>query len=159
MGVSMKKLILSLATALVAGAAYADAGTQPASCGMNFKVHIDSVLLSSGGSGRGYLVCRNAAGQLVTKAPVNITIRGIGLGLGVFDFVGVAGNLGILNPGEIEGTYAVVEVAGAFGPGASAALGFKGQNNGLSFTGNLNIGHGIGFMVNGTTWTITSARK
>src|ERR1044072_5323314 len=159
----MKKLVL---TAILAAAGLSpsaqtlegNAASQPAGCSMKFSVHIDSILFISKGSGRGVVRCKNADGSEYAKAPVSIVIEGIGLGLGTFNMEGLAGSLGILQPSEINGTYAVVQATAGAGPALGAPLGFNGQQNGLSFTGAVTAGNGIGGMLNGTKWDIRIAR-
>lgn len=143
--------------AFLAGAAHADnmSVVQPSACGMTFNVHVESFLLFSRGTGVGVVECHDAFNQVSSMANVDISVEGLGLGLGIFDYNGVVGNLGILNPAQIEGTYGVADVNVAVVGGLGAAVGFEGQKNGLSFTASLAGGKGLGVSVNGQTWTIT----
>ncbi|MGE0528493.1 MAG: hypothetical protein AB7G93_20335 [Bdellovibrionales bacterium] len=158
----MKKLLLSAVLAFAGWSAGAqtyqtEAYTQPASCYMRFGIRIDSLLVASRGYGTGFVDCVGADNRVYAETPVTIEIEGIGPGLGSFSLQGYAFNLGILNPSEINGTYGVVQTNIGAGPAVGAALGFVGQQNGLSFTGQITAGSGVGIMLNGTKWDIRVA--
>lgn len=159
----MKKIIIAIAFAAMSGAAFADVQpqsmAQPAGCAFSFKVHIDSILLVSKGYGFGRVTCKSTDGRITAKAPVRIDIEGIGPGLGTFDLQGVAGNIGIREPQDLNGKYAVLQANVGVGGAVGANLGFEGQNNGLSFGGSVDAGTGIGGYLNGTRWLITVIRK
>jgi hypothetical protein len=152
----MKKSALSIlftfATLLIASSAHAE--TEPEGCKLFFKVHIDSFLVFSKGQGSGKVTCTDANGKVEYKSKVSISIDGIGLGLGTFDLRGASGSIGLTDPSELSGTYAVAEANVGVGGAVGASLGFEGQDNGLSFTGNVNAGQGFGAFLNGTRWTI-----
>lgn len=154
----MKKLFLSALLGsglLIAGSVSADQ-PQPAGCSLQFSVHSEDIIIINTGSGTGVVTCSDT--QSTRTARVNIQISGIGLGLGEFNVQGVAGGIGIANPEDLAGTYGVASVDAGFGVAVGAGLGFEGQTNGLTFTGNVQGGQGIGAALNGTTWTITPAR-
>jgi len=153
----MKNIIFTTALAIAAAfGSFAFADAQPGNCQLNFNVQINSFLVFSNGGGTGVVTCWNASGSHTSN--VNIDIEGIGLGLGTFSVQGVAGNLGIVDAEKLVGTYAVVEANVGVGGAVGASLGFEGQQNGLSFTGNVAAGQGIGVMLNGTQWTIKLAQ-
>lgn len=145
-------LILGLSSATVA--ATPSASPAPAGCRMEFQVRVTSYVLYTEGRGTGKVVCKNADGTERTSKSVRISIEGVGPGIGEFSLRGVAGNLGILDPQEIEGTYAVLQANVGVHGAAGATLGFEGQDNGLSFSGSVAAGHGWGASLNGSTWTI-----
>lgn len=144
---------LSAIFAFTATSALAE--TAPAGCSFQFKVKINSYLVFSEGSGTGTVTCADAAGRQTTSAPVSISINSLGLGLGEFEMEGITGNLGILDPKEIVGTYAIAEANVGIGSAVGANLGFEGQNHGLSFAAALSKGKGWGARINGSTWEIT----
>jgi hypothetical protein len=153
----MKKILVLGAVLAFGVVQSAKAETAPAGCEFHFKVEIKSYVLWSEGGGSGKVICNDIEGNQLTARNVKIDINSLGLGLGEFRLEGVAGNLGILDPTEIKGTYAVAEAGVAFGGALHAGLGFEGQNNGLSFSGLLSVGEGIGLRLNGSTWDITLA--
>lgn len=132
----------------------APAATTPAGCELHFKVRVVSRVIYSAGSGTGRVTCADAAGNQLTSKPVIIKVHGIGPGLGEFSMRGHAGNVGILDPKEIVGEYAVADANVAVGGGAGASLGFVGQDNGLSFGATVSAGHGWGARLNGSVWEI-----
>lgn len=152
----MKNMIFAAVAALVLSSG-AHAESVPAGCKLEFHVKIDSILFLSKGGGRGLVTCSDAQGFVTAQSRVNIDIDGIGLGLGTFELQGVSGSVGILDPSQLTGVFAVAEANVGFGAAVGASLGFHGQDNGLSFTGNVNAGRGIGVYLNGTRWIITLA--
>lgn len=156
MKANLSMLIVAAAMLLsnIAGAQEA----QPAGCNLKFRVHIDSILIFSKGQGRGVVTCQSADGKVESKAKVDITIDGIGLGLGTFDLQGISGSIGITDPRLLAGDYAVAQANVGLGGAVGASLGFEGQQNGLSFTGMVNAGQGFGALLNGTRWMIRLAQ-
>jgi hypothetical protein len=124
---------------------------------MTFKVNIQSTLVFQSGSGTGKLTCANAAGRVVSQKPVSIAISGIGLGLGVFNYEGISGNLGWVNGDQVEGNYYVADANVAIGVGLGVSLDFYNQSNGLSFGGKIKAGNGFGVALNGSQWAVTVA--
>jgi hypothetical protein len=152
----MKKLLLFVvAAASLIAADTASSQPQPAGCALSFQVQIDSYVIVSYGAGSGVVTCSSSDGTVTATAPVSIQISGIGPGLGQFLIDGVAGSIGILEPNQLNGTYAVLEANVGAGPAIGADLGFAGQTNGLSFTGSVQGGEGLGVSLSGTSWTIT----
>ena len=144
-------ILAAVAGLLMSNGAYAQ--SEPSACKLLFRVHIDSFLILSKGAGRGVVTCTSAGKE--SKSKVDIAIDGIGLGLGTFDLQGASGSIGVADPRELDGTYAVAEANVGLGGAVGASLGFEGQENGLSFTGNVNAGQGVGVFLNGTRWTIS----
>ncbi len=153
----MNRSIFSLVALLgLLPVAQATAATpEPAGCRLEFKIHVESYVFMSKGSGTGRVTCSNPDGSVRATKPVAIKIDSLGLGIGEFSLRGVAGNLGILDPKEIEGEYAVIEANVGVHGAAGASLGFEGQDNGLSFSGSVSAGHGWGARLNGSTWKIS----
>ena len=152
----MFSLLAVVASLLLSSGAHAQ--TEPVGCKLAFHVKIGSFLIVSSGHGHGVITCANAEGKAESTAKVDIEIEGLGLGLGAFDLKGVSGSIGITDPRELTGTYAVAQANVGFGGAIGANLGFVGQENGLSFTSSVNAGRGIGAYLNGTAWTISLAR-
>lgn len=152
----MKKLMLALAmvsATLVSGIQQAQA-SDVAGCAFHFKVKIRSTLIFQSGGGRGYLECKDVDGRS-SKSHVRINIDGLGLGLGVFEFDGVSGNLGFLDARELEGEYYLADANIAVGVGGGLSLGLYNQRNGLSIDAKVKAGRGLGAAINGSRWTIT----
>jgi hypothetical protein len=136
----------------------AHAESQIGDCELSFNIHIRSLLIFSKGGGTGVVTCWSGENKVAATSNVTIEIEGLGLGLGAFQLQGIAGSIGVMDPRELVGTYAVAQASVGFGGAVGASLGFHGQKNGLSFTGNVNAGRGVGVFLNGTSWTITLAR-
>lgn len=152
----MKRLMVATVLSMMGLVSSAGAAeSQPAGCRLEFQVHINSMVIFSEGRGTGRVTCSNPDGSVRATRPVRIEIGSIGLGIGEFTLRGVAGNLGILDPKQIVGEYAILEANAAVNGAVGATLGFEGQDNGLSFSGSVSAGHGWGARLNGSIWKIT----
>ena len=141
----MKTALISLLTLLgVTLGSHAHAYSSAAVCTLEFDVSIGDIVIIKTGAGTGHVICTSLDGRVVRRAPVVIDILGFGLGVGAYHFIGGTGNIGILDPREIEGDYVVVDANVGAIAAAGANLGFKGERNGLSFTGDLRVGVGLG---------------
>lgn len=120
---------------------------------MHFKVTIDSTLFWQNGSGVGRLTCADVSGQ-ETSRRVSISISGLGLGFGHFEYEGVSGNLGVIDPSTVEGSYFVADANVGIGVGFGVSLDFYNQDTGLSFGGKLKAGEGYGVALNGSEWVV-----
>ncbi|MGE4133284.1 MAG: hypothetical protein AB7F86_16695 [Bdellovibrionales bacterium] len=139
--------------------AFAQADSDLGGCRMHFKVQIDSTLFWQSGRGNGKLTCSDAAGHVFRSVPVQIEISGYGFGFGRFSYEGLSGNLGVVELGQIMGTYYVADANLAVGVGLGLSLDFYNQETGLSFGGKVKAGTGIGAAINGSTWKITQAQN
>lgn len=133
---------------------FAFAAADVGGCRMTFQVRIQSTFFWQQGYGSGMLTCSDATGETPYQRAVSIEISGYGFGYGLFNYSGVSGQIGWLDPAQIEGVYYVADANVAFGKGFGLSLDFYNQTNGLSFGGKLKAGDGMGVALNGSTWTI-----
>ena len=131
----------------------------PALCSLEFRITSANLLLISGGAGSGLVTCRSGEGIVVSQALVHIAIEGIGLGLGGFSYRGIIANLGLLDPREVPGQYAVIDANAGFILAAGANFALKSQQNGLSLAGSVQAGAGIGAGAYGRVWTISLKKQ
>src|SRR5262245_18960487 len=68
---TMGKLLLAMFAVLATSSAFANSQTQPAGCSMKFKVHVESYVFFSKGSGSGVVTCRNADGTIKASDKVH----------------------------------------------------------------------------------------
>ncbi len=149
--------ILALGTAVFFGNVPPATATDLAGCTFHFNVKIKSVLIFQSGVGDGYLSCKDIHGR-ESRDIVDIQIQGIGLGLGLFYFEGVSGNLGVLDAQDLEGEYYLADGNIAIGVGGGLSVGLYNRRNGLSIDAKVKGGRGIGAAINGSRWTITLVR-
>jgi len=143
-----------LLAAVVAMGSNAFAASYPGGCYMEFKVSIESTLFWQTGSGTGRVSCADVDGREAYNRPVTISIEGLGLGLGRFEYEGVSGNLGVIDPATIAGEYYVADANIGVGVGFGVSLDFYNQTTGLSFGGKLKAGEGVGIALNGSEWKV-----
>ncbi len=151
----LKSVLVSLSLFALNAFAAPDVG----GCNMSFHVNIKSTFIWQSGSGTGKLTCSDATGETPYTRDVVIDIQGYGFGFGEFSYDGVSGQIGILEPEQIEGTYYVADANLALGKGLGLSLGFYNQASGLSFDGKVKAGSGIGVALNGSAWTVRLAKE
>lgn len=114
----LKSILISLSLFAVNAFAASDVG----GCNMSFHVNIKSTFIWQTGSGKGKLTCSDATGETPYSRDVIIEITGYGFGFGEFSYDGVSGQIGILEPSQIEGTYYVADANLALGKGLGLSL-------------------------------------
>lgn len=100
-------------------------------CNMSFKIEGTSAYIGVGGtsaSGSGRLSCYDYVTGAVEDIPLAVSIRGVGLGLGITGFNISGGQVGIglsARPESLLGSYARVSVNAALGAGAEVGAGMR----------------------------------
>lgn len=100
-------------------------------CNMSFKIEGTSAYLGVGGTsaeGKGHLSCYDYVTGAVQDIPLNVKVKGLGLGLGVTGFNITGGKAGFgLNaqPESLLGSYARVSANGAIGVGGEVGGGLR----------------------------------
>lgn len=130
----MRQALVILGLVLTAGTtALAGEVTTPIlfNCNMSFKIEGHSAYLGIGGtsaSGKGRLSCYDYVTGAVEDIPLNVSIKGVGLGLGITGFNISGGKVGIgLNsrPEALLGSYARVSANAAIGVGGEIGGGLR----------------------------------
>ncbi|MBX3019687.1 MAG: hypothetical protein KF767_17495 [Bdellovibrionaceae bacterium] len=129
-----RKLLFGASLALTAPA-FAESGTVTTpvlfNCNMSFKIEGTSAYIGVGGtsaSGSGRLSCYDYVTGAVEDIPLAVSIRGVGLGLGITGFNISGGQVGIglsQRPESLLGSYARVSMNAALGVGAEAGAGLR----------------------------------
>lgn len=100
-------------------------------CNMSFKIEGTSAYIGVGGtsaSGSGRLSCYDYVTGAVEDIPLSVSIRGVGLGLGLTGFNISGGKVGIglsARPESLLGSYARISVNAAVGAGGEAGAGLR----------------------------------
>lgn len=151
----MKQTTLSLliaAASLFTSSAFAQ--SQP-SCDLKFSVQTNTFLIISTGGGHGVVTCYDASANVISEADVDIEIAGIGPGIGSFSLRGIARDIAITAPEQIEGTYFVGQGAIGAHTAVGDVMGFKNVDSPLGFEVDMGVVRGGGLFLSGTHWTIT----
>lgn len=120
---------------LLALTVHADEGrvTTPVlfNCNMSFKIEGTSAYIGVGGTsaaGTGRLSCYDYVTGAVEDIPLAVSIRGVGLGLGITGFNISGGQVGIgirARPESLLGSYARITANAALGAGLEAGAGLR----------------------------------